>query len=114
VDGGWFQVRSRSSGLILEVEHSSGDDGARIIQSPDNGGHNQHWDFVPVDGSSPDLPFPVLGEVMRFYKLRSRSSGKVMDVTGRSADPGTLIQQAGENNGAPNNQLWQLISVGDI
>ena len=60
----------------------------------------------------PDLPFPVLGGSMTFYKLRSRLSGKVLDVPGRSADPGTLLQQYGDNGA--NNQLWQLISVGDI
>jgi hypothetical protein len=112
VDGGFFQVRSRSSGLILDVEHSSGDDHARIIQWTDNGGHNQHWEFVPVDVPPPDLPFPVLGGGMTFYKLRCRLSGKVLDVPGRSADPGTQLQQYADNGA--NNQLWQLISVGDI
>jgi len=112
VDGGYFQVRSRSSGLVLDVEHSSGDDHARILQWPDNGGENQHWEFVPVDVPPPDLPFPVLGGGMRFYKLRSRASGKVLDVPGRSADPGALLQQYSDNGG--NNQLWQLISVGGV
>jgi hypothetical protein len=112
VDGGFFKVRSRSSDLILDVDHSSGDDHARIIQWPDNGGKNQHWEFVPVSVLPPDLPFPVLGEGITFYKLRNRLTGKVLDVPDRSADPHALIQQYSDSGG--NNQLWQLISVENI
>jgi hypothetical protein len=111
VDSGFFKVRSLSSGLVLDVRGASHDDHAVIQQYTDNGGHNQHWQFIPVDAPPPDLPFPVLGGT-RFFKIRSRSSGKVLDVPGRNADAHVQLQQYGDNGG--NNQLWQLISVANV
>jgi hypothetical protein len=112
VGGGFYKVRSLESGLILDVRGASNDDHAAVQQYPDNGGQNQHWQFVPVAGPPPDLPFPVLGGGTTFFKIRCRKSGKVMDVPGRSADPQVQLQQYGDNGGS--NQLWQLISVGNL
>jgi hypothetical protein len=112
VDGRFFQVRSLSSGLVLDVRGASRDDHAVIQQFPDNGGQNQHWEFIPVFVGPPDLPFPVLGGGTTFFKIRCRRSGKVLDVTGRSAEPQVQLQQAGDSGGS--NQLWQLLSVGDL
>jgi hypothetical protein len=112
VDGGFFKVRSLSSGLILDVRGASHDDHAMIQQLRDLGGQNQQWQFVAVQVPPPDLPFPVLPGGGLFFKIRSRLSGKVMDVPGRSADPGIKIQQSSDSGG--NNQIWQLISVGEI
>src|SRR5262249_13982148 len=55
VDGGFFKVRSLSSGLILDVRGASHDDHAVIQQFHDIGGQNQHWQFIPVRVPPPDL-----------------------------------------------------------
>jgi hypothetical protein len=113
VDSGFFQVKSIGTGLVLDVVGASMDDSAQIQQSIAIAGEfSQHWQFIAVPTPPPDLPFPVLGAGSLFFKLRSRLSGKVLDVPARSADPHTFIQQFSDNGG--NNQLWQLVSAGAI
>lgn len=111
VEGGeFFVIQSALSGLVLEVAGDSKDDHAGIQQGVGLGGYNQHWAFeaVPVDGA--DLPFPVLPNSNSFYRIRSRLSGKVLDVPSRSAEP-VKIQQYPAQPGEANNQLWQLLAL---
>ncbi len=114
VGGNWWitKIQSVSSGLILDVEHASNDNHARILQWPDNGGRNQQWEFALVgdDGAVNEgfLHLPV-GPKTTFFKIRSRNSGKVLDVPASRSDANTLIQQFDDNNGF--NQHWQLIRV---
>jgi hypothetical protein len=112
VDGGFFTIQSISSGLVLEVVNDSHDNNAQIQQSQPNASTNQHWQFIPVSVPPPDLLFPVLTTGGLFFKIKSRVSGKVLDVPERSADQSIIIQQFSDNGG--NNQLWQLISIGDV
>lgn len=106
----FFVIQSALSGLVLEVAGDSPDDHARIQQGEDLGAYNQHWAFdaVPVGGA--DLPFPVLPNGNSFYRIRSRLSGKVLDVPSRSAEP-VKIQQYPAQPGEANNQLWQLLAL---
>ena len=113
VDSGFFKVRSLSSGLVLEVAGASHDDHAPIQQSHDNGGQHQHWQFIPVTVPPTDLPFPVLPASGQFFKIRSRLSGKVLDVPGRSADPQTVIQQFSDSGGNGHGNLEVIARVGD-
>jgi len=47
-----------------------------------------------------------------FFKIRSRESGKVLDVDHHSADANVKIRQHDDNGGI--NQQWQLIAVGNL
>jgi hypothetical protein len=116
-EGNFFKIQSVGSGLVLDVEHSSGDNQARILQWPDNSGRNQQWEFVPVgedsavnEGFLHFLPFPF--PKTTFFKIRNRNSRKVVDVPASRSDAGTPIQQYEDHNGF--NQHWQLIPVGDL
>jgi hypothetical protein len=111
-DSGFFKIRSVSSNLILEVAGNSKDDHAKIQQATDLDGINQHFAFDPFTVAPPNLPFPVLPDQNAYFKIRSRSSGKVFDVESHSASPGVQIQQFSPNSpDNSNNQIWQLLSV---
>lgn len=61
---------NRGSGTALDVYNLSTADGARITQSTRNDGAQQQWQFVDSgDG---------------YYRIKSRLSGKVLDVSGYS------------------------------
>jgi hypothetical protein len=110
-DNSW-KIRSVSSGLVLDVEHASGDNHARVIQWPDTGGRNQQWGFDlvqdPLDAADTRSLLAPLNN-FSYFKVRSRNSGKVMDVPASNSAPQTLVQQYDDNNGF--NQDWQLIRV---
>jgi hypothetical protein len=111
-DNNWWitKIQSVSSGLVLDVEHSSNDNHARVLQWPDHGGRNQQWEFDlgQEDGAVNEgfLHFPA-GPKTTFFKIRNRNSGKVLDVPASKSEANTLIQQYDDNNGF--NQHWQLI-----
>jgi hypothetical protein len=70
--------------------------------------------FEPASIAPPDTLLPVLAQPSGYYKIRSRSSGKVLDVPGRSANPGVKIQQFTNQTGESNNQVWQLRGVPEV
>ncbi len=111
VEGGeFFVIQSALSGLVLEVAGDSKDDHAVIQQGVGLGAYNQHWTFEAVPVGRADLPFQVLLNSNSFYRIRSRLSGKVLDVPSRSAEP-VKIQQYPTQSGEDNNQLWQLLAL---
>jgi len=113
INDGSYVIQSFSSGLLLEVAGAAVTDHATIQQFPNVGGQNQHWELIPVNVSAPDLPFPLLSNASKFVKIRNRSSGKVLDVPGKTAAPNVAIQQLSDVAGN-HNQEWQLVSVGMI
>ena len=48
VGDGYYQLRSRSSGMMIDVADEVTDDGGNIIQWPDNGEDNQQWRLEPL------------------------------------------------------------------
>ncbi len=109
-DSDYFMIHSVLNGLVLEVAGNSHADHAHIQQAAQTGEKNQHWKFEPVPVTTADLPFPVLANSNTYYRIRSRSSNKVLDVPGRSADHVGIQQFAAKPNGY-DNQLWQLLSL---
>ena len=67
-------------------------DGARITQWTRNDGNNQQWQFVDSGGG--------------YYRLKSRHSGKVLDVYNFSTADGGAIVQWTDHNGT--NQQFRL------
>jgi hypothetical protein len=103
---GYFTIHSVLSGLFLEVAGKSKADHAKIQQGSLTGEENQQWKFEAVS-VQPDLEYPALPS-NGFYLIRSRSSGKVLDVPNDSAEPVEIQQFTAETS---NNQLWQPLAL---
>ncbi len=96
-DGGtYYKVVNRNSGQVLDMSGFSTSNGGPAIQWPDNGGANQQWQEVPVNGG---------------YKLVNRNSGLLLDDPGYSTTQGTQLDQWSDTNGS--NQWWNLVPTGD-
>ncbi|WP_036412942.1 RICIN domain-containing protein, partial [Micromonospora parva] len=67
-------------------------DGARITQWTRNNGNQQQWQFVDSGGG--------------YYRVKSRLSNKVLDVSGFSTANGGAIVQWSDNNST--NQQFRL------
>ena|SRR5579864_8009409 len=90
VGGNYYQIISRSSGLLLEVKgNSSGD---TVDQWAAQGTPNQEWGIVDVGGNN--------------YQIINHSSQLVLEVKDKSY-AGTVDQWAAQ--GTPN-QEWTLMS----
>jgi len=77
---------------LMDVTSGSTVDGAEIIQYTDNGGANQRW--LPIDRGG--------GR----YEIRSKLSGKTLDVEGASPNSGANLIQMTASGG--NSQRWAL------
>jgi poly(3-hydroxybutyrate) depolymerase len=87
--GGYYRIRARHSGLVLQAGAGSGAD---ITQQPDSGAASQQWQVV--DQGSGTVSFV------------NRQSGLAMDVWSASTADGARISQYARNGGA--NQRFQL------
>ncbi|MEV4313655.1 RICIN domain-containing protein [Actinocrispum sp. NPDC049592] len=87
--GGYYRIRARHSGLVLQVAGSGS--GADVTQQPDANTANEQWRVVDQGGS---------------VSLVNRLSGLALDVWGASTADGTRISQYAVNGNA--NQRFQL------
>ncbi|MEU6250281.1 RICIN domain-containing protein [Glycomyces sp. NPDC047010] len=94
--GTWYNLQSRSSGLVLGIRAASLDNGAELVQWDSNGSQDQQFRFLDA-GSG-------------YYKIQVRLSGKVLDVDGGSTADGAKIQQWGDAGTA--NQQWTITESG--
>ena len=92
----WYELVNRNSGKALDV-HTATSDGARITQWTRNDQRRQQWQFVDSGGG--------------YYRLKSRLSGKVLDLSNRSTTNGGSIVQRTDSNGT--NQQWRLADSSD-
>ncbi|WP_086851009.1 glycosyl hydrolase family 95 catalytic domain-containing protein [Amycolatopsis kentuckyensis] len=76
-DGGFHRIRSRSSGLVLQVASTA--TGADITQQPDTGATTQQWKVTDQGGG--------------VVSLVNRASGLAMDVWSASTADGARISQ---------------------
>ncbi|WP_460498073.1 RICIN domain-containing protein [Glycomyces tarimensis] len=88
--GGFWRIRARHSGLVLEVSGSG--TGADITQQPDTGAASQQWTVTDHGGGT--------------VSLINRHSGLAMDVWSQSTDDGARISQWNPTGSA--NQLFNL------
>ena len=92
--GGFYKVRSRHSGKVLELP--SGSDGTQLVQSTDRSSATQQFRLQDSAGG--------------FVRFVNRQWNKVIDVWGWStADGGRLAGYSDLDGG---NQQWQLIRLG--
>ncbi|WP_198586786.1 rhamnogalacturonan lyase family protein [Glycomyces xiaoerkulensis] len=91
----WYQIVSRHSGKVLDVDQASTDNGAGIVQWADNDATNQQFRFLDSgDG---------------YYRIQARHSGKVIDVYELSTENGADIVQWTDNGGT--NQQFEVIDT---
>ncbi|MBL4827581.1 MAG: RICIN domain-containing protein [Spongiibacteraceae bacterium] len=79
ISDGRYSVISRHSGLSMEVENASTEDGANVVQWEYWGGENQQFDVSNLGNG--------------FYSIRPVHSGKSVDVFDWSVEPGGEIRQ---------------------
>jgi cytochrome c len=91
--GGYYRIRSRNSGLVLQVASSSS--GADITQQSDSGATSQQWRVVDQGNG-----------VVSFV---NRQSGLAMDVWQASTADGARISQYAVNTNS--NQRFQLTRI---
>jgi hypothetical protein len=94
--GPYYKLVNRNSGQDLDISGGSTANGGAAIQWPDDGGANQQWQEVAVNGG---------------YKLVNRNSGLLLDDPGYATTPGTALDQWSDSNSS--NQWWNLVSTGD-
>ena len=95
VDDGYFMIRSSRNGLVLEVADASMGDHAKVQQAVATNAPNQQWAFDTVTVPPPTIELPVVAQSNSYYQIRSRSSGKVLDVPSGSADAGSSTSSSG-------------------
>ncbi len=91
--GGYYRVRARHSGLVLQVANSNS--GTDITQQPDTNAAVQQWRVVDQGGG--------------VVSLVNRQSGLAMDVAGSSTSDGAHISQNAVTGAT--NQRFQLQRV---
>ena len=94
---GFFKIKSKISGKVIQVKDSSSDDGASIEQWDSSGTNTQLW-YFEKDSEG-------------YYKIKSKDSGKCLDISGISTDDGAKIQLWSDVEG--DNQKWELTRMSD-
>jgi hypothetical protein len=87
---GFFRIRNRASGLVLDVSEASKDNGGTILLWTPHGGRNQQW----------KIQWMAEG----WFRIRARHSGLVLDVKGNGKTPGSVVNQWSFHGGE--NQRW--------
>ncbi len=89
-------VSSKLSGLCLDVQGGSKQDGAAVIQTKCNDSVSQNWQASAYNG---------------FYQIVDQNSGKCLSIQGDPAIWGSKIVQS--ECGGGDNQLWELKQSGE-
>ncbi|MEV0001634.1 family 43 glycosylhydrolase [Micromonospora sp. NPDC050980] len=92
--GGFYTVRSRHSGKVLELPN--GNDGTQLVQSTDRSSATQQFRLQDSAGG--------------FVRFVNRQSNKVIDVWEWSTADGGRLAAYSDTDGA--NQQWQLVRLG--
>jgi hypothetical protein len=130
---GFYLIKSRLSGLVLDIEKSNTTPGAKVIPWKKHGQNNQLWYDDPVTGTIRsklnhfclDVEAEQLvaktyqaGDVHQQWErhehqVRNKAKPKtVLDIFGKSKKPGSQIGSYEFNGGE--NQLWDFEFVGGI
>jgi galactose oxidase len=78
--GRYYRVRSVSSGLCLDVEGKSSNNGVRVLQYTCGSGENQQWYFRQLSTGNE-------------YQLSAKHSAKCLRVDGGSGSNGAILEQ---------------------
>ena len=92
----YYKFINKNSNKSLDVNNSSVDEGAPIIQWSYSGGNSQQWQLNTISD--------------RNYSIVNKNSSKALDVDSVSSTAGkNIIQHAGANT---TSQQWQIIDIG--
>ena len=91
---GFNMIIAKHSGKYLDIYGALQDNGANVIQWPYNGGDNQKFKLVPVEGED------------GYYHIIAKHSGKYLDLYGALQDNGVNVIQWPYNGG--DNQKFKL------
>jgi hypothetical protein len=94
--GGYYRLRSRHSGKVIDIQDFSTAGGANVMQFSDLNGTNQQFRLVDSAGG--------------YVRLVNRNSNMALDLWEWSTADGARISQWNDLDGA--NQQWQLVQVG--
>jgi lysophospholipase L1-like esterase len=94
--GGYYRLKSRHSGKVVDIASSSTANGANVVQWTDKNAANQQFRLADSDGG--------------YVRFVNRNSGKALDVWERSTADGARISQYDDTGGT--NQQWQLVRLG--
>lgn len=100
VSPGVFKIRNMLSGKVVDVPHSTNQQGAQLIQYDENGGNNQLWVLGRVT-----VPDGIDGPIHFFKNV---ATNQIMDVEGASRNDGDHIVQWPQSGGIRGNQQWML------
>ena len=92
-DGEWIKVVNVKSGMVLDVNEASTDEGADLIIYDDKGDEDVDNQRFQWDGKGADR------------RLKAKGSGLVLDVT---REGGVIQNKADEKN---EKQLWRVVEV---
>jgi lysophospholipase L1-like esterase len=92
----WYVIKSRSSGLVFEIQGASTATGAGLVQNTRTDAQSQQFRFIDAGGG--------------YYRIQARHSGQVLDVWGKSLADGATIAQYTDQNST--NQQWQVQESG--
>ena len=76
---GVFEIENQESGLVVDVNAGSTDNGAMVIQWQSGGNSNQRWNFIPTTNG--------------YYQIKNAFSGLDLNVTGASKESEAKIVQ---------------------
>ncbi|PPK92500.1 ricin-type beta-trefoil lectin protein [Kineococcus xinjiangensis] len=94
----YYKLTNVATGKVLDVKSKSTAAGARLVQYSYNGGTNQQWRFVCVNGGA--------------YKIVARHSGQVIDVPNATTAEGAFLQQWPANGSTA--QAWYVGRVSSL
>jgi lysophospholipase L1-like esterase len=92
----WYVIKSRSSGLVFEIQGGSTATGAGLVQNTRTDAQSQQFRFIDSGGG--------------YYRIQARHSSQVLDVWGKSLADGATIAQYTDQNST--NQQWQVQESG--
>merc|ERR1712170_198142 len=131
-EGKFFVIRSQLNGLVLDVANNTAAPGNPVVMWDFNGGENQLFYEDYVNGCirsalDDNLVLEVQGDCLalnhfnphepiqqwtfdyqppRYCFIKSCMNGRVLDVKGNDASPGTKVITYTRNDGLTDNQLW--------
>jgi Ricin-type beta-trefoil lectin domain-like len=95
---GYFFIKSKLDGRVIDVKHANRDSGTFLQAYPQNAGEtdNQLWKFVASDAYN-------------YVFIKSKLNGDVIDIQGNSTAAGTGLDNYPQKSGIAKNQLWQIV-----
>lgn len=94
--GVWYKLINKNSSKTLDVENSSAEESAAIVQWDYTATGSQQWQLNPIEN--------------QLFSIINKNSSKSVGIEGASKDAGKNVLQQTYTSGA--SQQWQIIDIG--